>query len=704
MPMRRPSSAASRREPPARVRDAGSPELWGGVECTIARHGDRYRDQVVETGHHGRIDDLDRIAELGIRTLRYPVLWETVSPDDPDRCDFTWHDARFARLQQLGITPIAGLIHHGSGPRYTDLLDPAFPRLLARHAARVAERYPWIALYTPVNEPLTTARFSCLYGHWFPHGRDDRQFLTALVAQCRATILSIRAIRRINPDAKLVQTEDLGRVYATPHLAYQADYENERRWLTFDLLFGRVTRHHPWHRRFLAHGIPKADLDLFLDDDVRPDIVGINHYLTSERFLDERIERYPPHLAGGNGREAYADVEAVRMPLPDGELGPKARLTEVWERYRTPLAITEAHHGSTRDEQLRWLDEVWRGAVAARQDGADIRAVTMWSLFGTVDWNSLLNRQDGIYEPGAFDIRGAEPRGTAIARAASQLAATGAMDHPVLDHPGWWRRDDRFYLRTTTRGSPMPGLARGRMIALLGPDGAARDALLRAGASRALRMEVADTTLFDRLRSGRAPDLWGVIELTAGSPAPSTNRGALSALRAWARTQGSYVKLVVDEDWQEAADIVAPAGRFGIRVVTGDLFGPDMSDALVEPFVSALEAGREPTIRADLCQPTYLPDLAHVVLDLLIDGGEGQYRLSSGIVGQRDLARMLAFRLVRSRQDLTDGLSDETPSSGAASASRTEFMPPLSSALSRYLTARMQRSRIGAQAALVAAE
>src|SRR5829696_9040475 len=131
---------------------SSTPDLWGGVECTVARIGGRFRDQCIETGHRDRLDDLDAIASLGIRTLRYPVLWETISPDAPDEFDWSWHDERLRRLRELGIRVIATLCHHGSGPRYTDLLDPAFPTLLARHAHHVASRYPWIDLYTPVNE------------------------------------------------------------------------------------------------------------------------------------------------------------------------------------------------------------------------------------------------------------------------------------------------------------------------------------------------------------------------------------------------------------------------------------------------------------------------------------------------------------------------------------------------------------------------
>ncbi|MBA3730464.1 MAG: dTDP-4-dehydrorhamnose reductase, partial [Sphingomonas sp.] len=111
------------------------------------------------------------MAELGIRAVRYPILWETVAPEVPSELDFSWHDPRLERLRELGIKVIGGLVHHGSGPRYTHLLDPDFPDLLASYAARVARRYPWIEAWTPVNEPLTTARFSCLYGHWYPHQR-----------------------------------------------------------------------------------------------------------------------------------------------------------------------------------------------------------------------------------------------------------------------------------------------------------------------------------------------------------------------------------------------------------------------------------------------------------------------------------------------------------------------------------------------------
>ena len=256
-------------------------EMWAGIECTVNRVGDAHFDQLARSGHDARLTDLDLFAGLGVRVVRYPVLWERTAPDGPERADWSWPDERLGRLRELGMEPIVGLVHHGSGPLGTSLLDPSFPEGLARFARAVAERYPWVESYTPVNEPLTTARFSALYGHWYPHARDDRSFLQTLLTQCRAVVLAMRAIREVNPAARLVQTDDLGKTFGTATLSYQVEFENERRWLTFDLLCGRLGAEHPLWPRLLAAGVEQHDLEWFLANPCPPDVLGINHYLSS---------------------------------------------------------------------------------------------------------------------------------------------------------------------------------------------------------------------------------------------------------------------------------------------------------------------------------------------------------------------------------------------------------------------------------------
>ncbi|RZJ43137.1 MAG: glycosyl hydrolase family protein, partial [Brevundimonas sp.] len=213
--------------------------LWGGAECTVNRVGDRVFDQLHLTGHDARPDDLDRFAGLGLRKLRVAVLWERIETA-PGVLDWRGADAMMARLNALDIAPIVGLVHHGSGPRWTDLTQPSFASGLAAHAARVADRYPWVRDWTPVNEPLTTARFSCLYGLWYPHLSEAAAFWGALLNQIEATALAMAAIRTIIPQARLIQTEDFGRTWATPPCQAPATFENDRRLMTWDLLCGRV--------------------------------------------------------------------------------------------------------------------------------------------------------------------------------------------------------------------------------------------------------------------------------------------------------------------------------------------------------------------------------------------------------------------------------------------------------------------------------
>jgi len=422
-------------------------ELWGGVECSHCRVGDAYSDQLTRSGHWHRAADLDALAELGLKTLRYPVLWEHTSPDHPDTCSWDWADARLPRLRELGINPIVGLVHHGSGPRYTALHEESFATGLARHAANVARRYPWLTHFTPVNEPLTTARFSALYGHWYPHTRDDRTFVRALLNQLEATRLAMQAIREIIPHAQLVQTEDLAQVHSTPTMRYQADFENHRRWLSFDLLCGRVTPEHPFWSYLQQHGATEHELRSWLDNPCPPDVLGLNYYLTSERFLDEGLHHYWPCHQAENAEHRYCDVEAVRVGGGVELTGVTGLLLQAWQRYGRPLAITEAHLNCTRDEQVRWLHYVWESALQAQAQGADVRAVTAWSVFGAYDWNSLLTRDAGHYEPGVFDVRSGQPRPTLLAALVRSLAHGQPFRHPVLQSRGWWQRPERVHFQ-----------------------------------------------------------------------------------------------------------------------------------------------------------------------------------------------------------------------------------------------------------------
>jgi dTDP-4-dehydrorhamnose reductase len=726
-------------------------ELWAGVECTVNRVGDEFYSQLERNGHAKRGEDLDLFARLGVRAIRYPILWERTAPEELERADWSWADARLARLRELNIRPIVGLLHHGSGPRHTSLVHPNFPQQLAEYARAVAERYPWVEAYTPVNEPLTTARFSGLYGHWYPHGRDARTFARALVGQCRAIVLAMRAIREINPRAQLIQTEDLGKTFSTRALSYQADFENVRRWASLDLLCGRITREHPmWDYFTRVCEIGESELEWFNANPCPPDIVGINHYLTSERFLDERVERYPDRAVGGNGRHRYVDVEAVRV-CAEGTAGPRVLLREAWERYEIPLAVTEVHLGCTREEQLRWFKEVWDAAITLREDGVDLRAVTAWSLLGAFDWCSLLTCHKNRYEPGVFDVRGGSvPRPTALARMLRDLAATGKHDHPVLDSPGWWRRLNRLLYPpvrrrqsvqklTTKRG---PDMRRGsaRPLIINGATGTlgrafARLCELRGISYRLLtrvEMDIADQHSVEAALAEFDP--WAVVNTAGYVRVDDAERepercmrenaeGAATLAEACARRGAQLLTfssdLVFDGTKRSPyveSDAVSPLNVYGrskaeaerrvlaalpsaLVVRTSAFFGPWDEHNFITIALQTLAEGRKFVAADDaFVSPTYVPDLVNVSLDLLIDGERGLWHLANeGTTNWAELARLAARRagleasLVEARPTALMQLAAPRPPYTVLASERAQLLPTLEDALARYLNERETR-------------
>ena len=669
--------------------------------------------------------------------MRYPVLWERTAPAAGGEPDWRFADERLGRLRELGIRPIVGLVHHGSGPRHTSLVDPAFPRGLAGFARAVAERFPWVEDWTPVNEPLTTARFSGLYGHWYPHGRDDRTFVRCLLTQVRGIVEAMTAIREVVPAARLVQTDDLGKTFATPTLAYPAAFENERRWLTWDLLCGRVDREHavwPWLTSY-GRAAPE-ELEWFLDNPCLPDVVGINHYLSSERFIDERADRYPGEAVGANGREQYIDVLAARVSV-EGASGPESLLRETWERYGLPIAVTEVHNGCTREEQLRWIAEIWHAAEAVRADGADVRAVCLWAVLGAVGWDTMLTGSQ-LYEPGVFDLRSDPPRATAIATLARELVANGAGSHPVLARPGWWRRPDRLFfdpVGTDARPGPYRALrVAERPVVIVGGRGTLGRAFASVCESRGLayelvtreRLDIADAASAERALAELRP--WAVVNAAgyvrvddaeldaercrrenADGPAVLAEACARHGARLVTfssdlvfdgRSSRPYVESdpvaplnVYGETKAEAERRVAAALRDALVVRASAFFGPWDEYNFVAIALRELRAGGTFSAIDDVVvSPTYVPSLAHVTLDLLIDGETGLWHLANPAeVTWAELARLVA-ELAGLPADAVDGvplaslaLPAMRPLYSALGSERGVLLPPLEQDLARCL-------------------
>jgi dTDP-4-dehydrorhamnose reductase len=427
------------------------PQVWAGVECAHLAIPTKAGDQLTATGHARRPADIDRLAELGVTAVRYPVLWGWRGHDDTD---WNWATDRLGRLRRTGVRAVVGLLHHGHGPPGSSMLDADFPQAFARYARSVARRFPEVDAYLPINEPLTTARFGGLYGLWPPHAADDAVFVRLLLAQCLALRAAFREIRRVRRDAELIVNEDLGRTYGTAETQSQVVFDNHRRWLTWDLLSGRVGPDHPLWSYLAAVPGARAGLDVLRDDPVPPTILGIDYYVTSDRFLDHRVHLYPPHLRGGNGLMDFADVELARVHGFEID-GFGRAIDETWARYHVPVALTEVHLGGRRTDQAAWWLEAWSSAERSVAAGVPVRSVTAWAAFGAWDWASLLCRDDGLYETGAFDARTVPPALTPLGSLIARTADAAAMTRRSV---GWWRAPERALYR-----APRTSTASGRV-------------------------------------------------------------------------------------------------------------------------------------------------------------------------------------------------------------------------------------------------
>jgi dTDP-4-dehydrorhamnose reductase len=360
------------------------------------------------------------------------VLWERSAPDDPAQIDLRWARRRLGLLRGAGIEPIVTLLHHGSGPAYTDLLDPRFPELFAYYAAAVAREARWVRRWTPINEPLTTARFATLYGVWYPNLRDDVAFGRAMLHQTVAQQLAMERIRAVIPGAQLVVTEDLQRFAAGDVRAREyTDFLRQRMYLGIELLAGRVDAAHPLQPYLRERcGLTETELESLRVHAVEPSLVAWNHYPHSERYLFTKADG------------SVGDVPAVYV---HGEAPPRAAdlLRDAAARLQLPVALGEVHVHAPADERVRWFVQHLDDVRALRAEGVDLRAIGAWAAFGMRDWHSLLRADAGVTEDGIFTFAGPDgtPQPTAVADLIARLARGEAVDDGGV--AGWWERPER---------------------------------------------------------------------------------------------------------------------------------------------------------------------------------------------------------------------------------------------------------------------
>jgi beta-glucosidase len=359
-----------------------------GIENSIPRikNGAVRVDQMESCGHyrHWRTD-FDLLEELGLRFLRYgPPLHTTLI--GPGRYDWEFADMTFGELRRRDIVPIVDLCHFGLPDWLGNFQNIDFPHEFAIYAQAFAERFPWVQLYTPVNEMFICAQFSAKFGWWNEEGTTDETFVRALTNIVKANVLAMKAILDVRADAIFIQSESSEYFHAeNPRAIKPAEIENSRRFLSLDLNYGhRVDSE--MYEYLIDNGMTHDEYHFFLGNSLRHHcILGNDYYWTNEhRVAAEGLTRASGEIFG------YSEITR-----------------QYYARYRLPVMHTETNivEGPNGDEAVNWLWKQWANVLRVRNDGVPTVGFTWYSLTDQTDWDTALReKHDHIHPVGLYDL------------------------------------------------------------------------------------------------------------------------------------------------------------------------------------------------------------------------------------------------------------------------------------------------------------
>jgi beta-glucosidase/6-phospho-beta-glucosidase/beta-galactosidase len=399
-------------------------------------------DEMEKCGHYDQWErDFECVQELGIQFLRYgPPIHRTWL--GPGEYDWGFADATFHDLRERDIVAIVDLCHFGVPDWLGNFQNPDFPRLFPDYAAAFAQRYPWVQLYTPVNEMFICATFSAAYGWWNEQESNDRAFVNALKNIVKANVLAMRAILEVRPDALFIQSESSEYFHAAnPAAIGPAEILNQRRFLSLDLNYGRRLESE-MYEFLLDNGMTREEYHFFLSNNLRHHcVMGNDYYWTNEHRVN------PDGTTQASG-EVFGYDEITR---------------QYYDRYRLPVMHTETNlnQGPKGDEAVYWLWKQWANVLRLRNDGIPIVGFTWYSLTDQVDWDSALREMNGNVNPlGLYDLdRNIRPVGEACRQLISdwkdvlptQSVSLRLPVVPPSEHDAEWARRNREEARIRAR-------------------------------------------------------------------------------------------------------------------------------------------------------------------------------------------------------------------------------------------------------------
>lgn len=363
-----------------------------GVDGRNVRH-----DQFAQSGHYdNQLRDLQDIADLGVRVVRYGTPWRFAEPA-PGVYDWSHWDRALAACARAELEPVVEFVHFGLPDHYPGFADDAWVDGFYNYVDAFIARYGEPTLFTPINEPGVTALLSARFGLWNDRLASPKAHARALANVVAANLEAMSQLRA-DRDARWIGSEGFS-IYVgdNPQTTHRRNLE----WLVWDLHLGVAP---PDELASYFDAVPDRTLERIAKLTMNTDLVA-------------GLDIYPATIRTAAGEEPTSIDEQIALALTE--------IRRWHKRYGQPFWIAETSNLSLPiTDQVAWLDSFAVGLGQLRSEGLPARGLCWYSRGDQFDWQTALANPTGaVTEVGLFDTkRVARP----VAHRFAELAGAGA--------------------------------------------------------------------------------------------------------------------------------------------------------------------------------------------------------------------------------------------------------------------------------------
>lgn len=375
--------------------------------------------------HHFK-EDVQMMAELGLKAYRFSIAWTRIIPDGDgkiNKAGIDFYNALIDELCAYHIEPVVTMYHfdlplalHEKGGWANRHTIDAFVRYARILFENFGDRVKsWLTINEQnvmINHP------SAMNPGRLPSKKElYQQCHNMFVASAKATLLCHEMIE----NGKIGPAPNITAIYpetCKPEDIIAADnWESIRCWLYLDMaVYGRYNNL-VWsylEDHMLTPEIEEGDMDLLAQ--AKPDYLGINYYATATvagpkndgtdcqaRNGDQQI------MIGEEGVYRAANnqyLETTEYGWMIDSIGLRVTLRRIYDRYHMPILITEngigakdelAKDGKIHDHyRIDYLQRHFHQAQLAITDGVDLIGYCPWSFMDLVSTHQGYGKRYGF--------------------------------------------------------------------------------------------------------------------------------------------------------------------------------------------------------------------------------------------------------------------------------------------------------------------